>query len=244
MSLLLLQLVNIVTLSLSILACPALLFSSFYLRPNISLFCIFLSVHSPHSGCPGPWPCVHLSQLHSWWPHAAYPHCGTSNTNIHMKRQPWGRTFQLNVVMKICVQQWACADVRTHCLSCTLQFNAWLIEIMWVLWNLLRIPLIRQLRHFTYLDQCVGIDLCSLTACLDALQTGQRRNTGSDWFKVLCSWTTWSQSWITHLTLTLKTKRESFVRWDEGKNGNFLCWLWELNLMGQCSYVYYYSLFK
>lgn len=120
------QLVNIVTLFLSILVCPALLFSSFYLCPDISLFCIFLSVHSPHSGCPGPWPCVHRSQLRSWWPHAACPHCGTWNTNTHMKRQPGGLQFPAN-----CGHEDLCPAVSLCWCEDTLfvlQFNARLMR--------------------------------------------------------------------------------------------------------------------
>lgn len=38
--------------------------------------------HSPHLGCPGPSPYVHLYLAHSWWRHAACPHCGTESHRI------------------------------------------------------------------------------------------------------------------------------------------------------------------
>lgn len=156
----------------SILVCPVFVLSFFYLCPNISLFCIFLSVYSPHSGCPGPWPCVRQSQLRSWWLHAAYPRCETSNTNIH--------TWSINPGVTVLNLMWLLRSVSSsepmllwgYIVFSTLRPSAWWIKIMWasdrnVLWNLANIPLTCQCHNIlTYLEVCIDIDLTSKYATL------------------------------------------------------------------------------
>lgn len=65
----------------------SLILLSFFVLTSLWI-CIFLSVYSPRSGCPDPWPCVRQFQPHSWWLHAAYQRCGTSNKKTFMSINP------------------------------------------------------------------------------------------------------------------------------------------------------------
>lgn len=138
---------------------------------HLSALHVFTFVHSPHSGCPGPWPCARQCRLRSWWLHAACPRCGTTNTNT------WSIKLRFNG--NILVQPWAYRVMTMHHL-----------EQMWSMWdrnalkNLENTSLIHLChRIWKYLEECTDIDwtanvLHSQTACWDALQIRRCRDTG------------------------------------------------------------------
>lgn len=87
---------------------------------HLSALHVFIFMHSPHSGCPGPWPCAHQCQLHSWWLHAACPRCGTANTNTWRIKPRFTGIYLFNhepIVLWRCIVSSKCGacEIEMYC---------------------------------------------------------------------------------------------------------------------------------